>query len=151
MGESSLSRLSTQAAKTSAGRFGGDPSSADSRHFGRLAWFTNQKPVRRLPTGLPPFVQLRESKGGVYTAAPGFLVEVIALTERTRIQTAASSYARPHLHEELHRPVPDFHHDPRYAGDIHRADMAWAIYAACRGIPEQQIRDEILHARTRWY
>jgi len=139
--------LSTQAAKELARRFGGDPSSADWRHFGRLAGFTNQKLVRRLPTGLPPFVQLRESRGGVYTAAPGFLVEVIALAERTRIQTAASSHARPHLHEELHRPVSDFHHDPRYAGDLHRADMAWAIYAACRGIPEQQIRDEILHAR----
>jgi hypothetical protein len=25
--------------------------------------------------------------------------------------------------------------------------MAWAIYAVCRGVPEQQIRDEILHAR----
>src|SRR5260370_23165615 len=139
--------FSTQAAKELARRFGGDPSSADWRHFGRLAGFTNQKLARRLPTGLPPFVQLREGRGGVYTAAPGFLVEVIALAERTRIQTAASSHARPHLHEELHRPVSDFHHDPRYAGDLHRADMAWAIYAACRGIPEQQIRDELLHAR----
>jgi hypothetical protein len=25
--------------------------------------------------------------------------------------------------------------------------MAWALHAASRGLPEQQIRDEILHAR----
>ena len=44
--------FSTQAAKELARRFGGDPSSADWRHFGRLAGFTNQKPKRRLQTGL---------------------------------------------------------------------------------------------------
>ena len=42
--------FSTQAAKELARRFGGDPSSADWRHFGRLAGFTNQKPNRRLQT-----------------------------------------------------------------------------------------------------
>jgi hypothetical protein len=136
--------LSTQTAKELARRFGGDPSSADWRHFGRLAGFTNQKPGRRLPTGLPPFVQLRESTGGVYTAAPEFLEELIAIAERSRLQTAASAHPPTHPHEELHRPVSDFHHDPRYAGDLHRADMAWAIYAASHGVPEQQIRDEIL-------
>jgi hypothetical protein len=99
------------------------------------------------PTGLPPFVQLRESRGGVYTAAPEFLDEVIALAERSALRTAASAHPRLHPHEELHRPVSDFHRDPRYEGDLHRADMAWAIYAASRGVPEQQIRDEILHAR----
>ena len=35
---------STRAAKQLVERFGGDPSSADWRHFGRLAGFTNPKP-----------------------------------------------------------------------------------------------------------
>jgi len=139
--------LSTLAAKDLARRFGGDLSSADWRHFGRLAGFTNQKPGRRLPTGLPPFVQLRQSRGGVYTVAPEFIEQVIALAERSRLRTAASAEPQTHSHEELHRVVSDFHRDPRYAGDLHRADMAWAIYAASRGVPEHQIRDEILHAR----
>jgi hypothetical protein len=139
--------LSTQAAKELARRFDGDPSSADWRHFGRMAGFTNQKPERRLPTGLPPFVQLRESRGGLYTAAAEFMQQVIALVERGRLQTAASADAQLHPHEELNRLVSDFHRDPRYAGDLHRADMAWAIYAASRGVPQQRIRDEILHAR----
>ena len=45
------------------------------------------------------------------------------------------------------RSLSDFHADSRYSGDLHRADMAWALHAASRGLPEQQIRDEILHAR----
>jgi len=139
--------LSTQAAKELARRFGGDPSSADWRHFGRLAGFTNQKPGRRLPTGLPPFVQLRQSWAGVYTTAAEFLEQVIALAERSRLRTPASAHPQPHPHVQLHRAVSDFHQDPRYAGDLHRADMAWAIYAASRGVPEQRIRDAILHAR----
>jgi hypothetical protein len=53
-----LSRaLSTQAAKELARRFRADPSSADWRHFGRLAGFANQKPHRRLANGLAPLRQ----------------------------------------------------------------------------------------------
>ena len=61
--------FSTQAAKELARRFGGDPSSADWRHFGRLAGFTNQKPKRRLRNGLAPFVRLHRSEGSTYDAA----------------------------------------------------------------------------------
>jgi RepB DNA-primase from phage plasmid len=38
-----------------------DRASADWRHVGRLAGFTNQKPQRRLPSGLPPWVKLRHA------------------------------------------------------------------------------------------
>ena len=53
---------------------------------------------------------------------------------------------RPRIDDSV-RSLSDFHADPRYSGDLHRADMAWALHAASRGLPEQQIRDEILHAR----
>ena len=36
--------------------------------------------------------------------------------------------------------------DPRYGWDLHRADMAWALHAASRGL-SNKIRDEILHPR----
>ena len=65
--------FSTQAAKELARRFGGDSSSADWRHFGRLAGFTNQKPKRRLRNGLQPFVRLHECEGRLYGAAREFL------------------------------------------------------------------------------
>ena len=46
----------TVAAKILAEKFGGDPNSADWRHFGRLAGFTNPKPHYRLPNGLFPLL-----------------------------------------------------------------------------------------------
>src|ERR1700691_4604886 len=65
--------MSSCAAKELAKRFGGDLSSADWRHFGRLAGFTNQKPERLLRNGLAPFACLRESDGRIYDAAREFL------------------------------------------------------------------------------
>ena len=139
--------FSTQAAKELARRFGGDPSSADWRHFGRLAGFTNQKPKRRLQTGLPPFVRLHECEGRTYTAAREFLEEVKSLAEKASAERSAWTTSRSTSTEDSVRPLTEFHRDPRYGGDMHRADMAWALHAASRGLPEQQIRDEILHAR----
>jgi hypothetical protein len=33
------------------------------------------------------------------------------------------------------RPLDEFHRDPHYAGDLHRAAMAWARHAAGMGFP----------------
>src|SRR5713101_663462 len=46
-----------------AKQFGGDLSSADWRHFGRLAGFTNRKPERLLQNGLAPYARLRQCEG----------------------------------------------------------------------------------------
>jgi hypothetical protein len=45
------------------------------------------------------------------------------------------------------RPLAEFHRDPRYAGDLHRADMAWARHAAATGLPAGEIRAAIMAAR----
>ncbi|MGB6088514.1 MAG: DNA-primase RepB domain-containing protein [Candidatus Binataceae bacterium] len=139
--------FSTHAAKELARRFGGDPSSADWRHFGRLAGFTNQKPNRRLRTGLPPFVRLHECEGLAYRAAREFLEEVKSLVHEAGTECSPRTICGTASEENSVRPLPEFHGDPRYSGDLHRADMAWALHAASRGLPEQQIRDEILHGR----
>jgi hypothetical protein len=139
--------FSTQAAKELARRFGGDLSSADWRHFGRLAGFTNQKPNRRLQTGLPPFGRLHECEGHTYSAAREFLEEVKSLATTFSVERTAWTTAGFSSTEDSVRPLVEFHRNPRYDGDMHRADMAWAVHAASRGLPKQQIRDEILHAR----
>src|SRR6202162_44381 len=64
---------STRAAKQLAERFGGDLSSADCRHFGRLAGFTNPKPERQLPSGMRPFARLRSATGRIYSKAAEFV------------------------------------------------------------------------------
>jgi hypothetical protein len=140
-------KTSTWAAKELAKRFGGDPSSADWRHFGRLAGFTNRKPERRLENGLAPFVRLRQCVGRTYDAAKEFVEEVKSLVEKARAQRVARTTSGSTSIENRVRPLAEFHGAPRYAGDLHRADMAWALHAASHGLSEQQIRDELLHAR----
>jgi len=43
----------------------GDCATTDWRHLGRLAGFTNQKPQRRLPSGVAPWVKLRRATPGL--------------------------------------------------------------------------------------
>lgn len=139
--------LSTQVAKELARRFVGDPSSADWRHFGRLAGFTNQKPGRRLGDELPPFVRLREWSGRIYDQAEDFLTQVAALVATTRTERQARRASRSFIQDGSIRRLADFHSDFRYGDDLHRADMAWALYASSRGLSEAQIETEILSAR----
>jgi len=141
---------STRAAKLLAGRYGGDLGSADWRHFGRLAGFTNPKPSRQLASGLQPFARLLEASGQVYRQAPVFIAEVrAALTGETvtvgggaedRVGQGAPD--RPPL-----KPLAEFHSDARYAGDLHRADLAWARHAAAMGLSASEIRAAIMEAR----
>jgi hypothetical protein len=49
--------------------------------------------------------------------------------------------------EPLLRSLAEFHRDPRYAGDLHRADMAWARHAAAMGVSAAEIRAELMRAR----
>jgi hypothetical protein len=140
--------MSTSAAKELATRFGGDLSSADWRHFGRLAGFTNPKAERVLPNGLAPYVHVRQCEGATYDAAHAFLEEVISIADKARGERAARATYRSTPNESPVRPLAEFHGDGRYHGDLHRADMAWALHAASRGLSERQIRHEILHARN---
>lgn len=138
--------LSTRVAKELASRFGGDPSSADWRHFGRLAGFTNQKPHRRLGNGLAPFVRLKKSTGLIYRSA-GEFVEAVAESASGSTEETQHRPQRPISPRTDLRPLAEFHADPRYGGDLHRADMAWALHAGSRGLSEEEIEAEILHAR----
>jgi hypothetical protein len=140
--------VSTQVAKELARRFGGDPSSADWRHFGRLAGFTNQKPERRLQNGLPPFVQLHECEGRTYPAARKFLEDVTLLAQEELAKRRSGPRSRPFPIENSSNSLASFHADPRYGGDLHRADLAWALCAAARSLSKQQIREQILNGRN---
>jgi len=137
--------FSTQAAKELARRFGGDPSSADWRHFGRLAGFTNQKAERLLQNGQAP--RLRQWEGRVYDATEEFFGKLKSLAEKAVAERASRVTARPTANGNPVQSFSEFHRSAHYDGDLHRADVAWALHAASRGFSEQQIRDEILGAR----
>lgn len=139
--------MSTRAAKALAERFGGDASSADWRHFGRLAGFTNPKPERRLPSGQRPFARLRSATGRVYAPAGRFLTEIAESTEPVTVRDEAPPRRRRKRRHTGIKPLSEFHADSAYGGDLHRADMAWAKHAAGRGLTLQQIMDELLNGR----
>lgn len=149
----------TRAAQLLATRFGGDPGSADWRHFGRLAGFTNPKPERRLASGLQPFARLVEANGRVYGRAATFLAEI-----RLDLAREAAGGARELAGSEDPRAtdggvgedasmsaplrsLKEFHRDPRFGGDLHRADLAWARHAAAMGLSAGEIRATLLQAR----
>ena len=57
--------IATAVARQLAQQYGGDPASADWRHVGRLAGFTNQKLIRRSLRGYGPWVQILHARAGL--------------------------------------------------------------------------------------
>jgi RepB DNA-primase from phage plasmid len=62
--------VATAIARQLARAYGGDLASADWRHLGRLAGFTNQKPLRHQGNGYAPWVQLVQAQAGFATGGP---------------------------------------------------------------------------------
>ncbi len=137
-------RLSTFAARLLASRFGGDLASADWRHYGRLAGFTNRKDKYRKTDGTFPYVRLHEATRAVYSKAITFLAEVKALyeAEQSRLPPPGSlqpwSLCRSNL-----KSINDFRAKPIYAGDQTRVDLAYAVYALAHGVPESDARNAL--------
>jgi RepB DNA-primase N-terminal domain/RepB DNA-primase C-terminal helical domain len=141
----------TRTAKLLAQRYGGDLGSADWRHFGRLAGFTNPKPNRRLASGLQPFARLLGASGQIYQQAPLFIAEVRAAMAGEPVSKTGGSDTQgigqgaPELPPL--RSLAEFQNDSRYGGDLHRADLAWARHAAAMGLSASEIRAAIMEAR----
>ncbi|MBW4473952.1 MAG: MobA/MobL family protein [Stenomitos rutilans HA7619-LM2] len=74
----------TAAAKILAERYGGDPNSADWRHFGRLAGFTNQKGIHTRADGNQPYVLLESYHGKIAVNAQKLLTEADKRLEATK-------------------------------------------------------------------
>jgi hypothetical protein len=65
--------VATAIARQLAHTYGGDLGSADWRHLGRLAGFTNQKPRRRLLSGRAPWVRVVHTMAGFARNASALL------------------------------------------------------------------------------
>lgn len=95
--------LATQIARHLAQLYHGDRASADWRHVGRLAGFTNQKPQRRLPNGWPPWVRLHtaqiclaSNRGALVAVALRPAPQPTATNKKTRSSITAPPSARDH-------------------------------------------------------
>jgi hypothetical protein len=75
----------TAAAKILAERYGGDLNSADWRHYGRLAGFTNRKGVHTQADGKQPYVLLDSYHGKPAVNAQKLLQEARKRIETTRL------------------------------------------------------------------
>jgi hypothetical protein len=138
--------LSTAVAKALARRFHGDLGSADWRHFGRLAGFTNRKEKYRQPDGHLPYVHLIEAAGAAYPQAADFVARV-ERELKTQIRQAED---RRKLFRQVQghsgtttKQIEDFRNDPRYGGAQSRSDLAYAVYALDHGVPEGTVRAAI--------
>ena len=136
--------LSTFAARLLASRFGGDPASADWRHYGRLAGFTNRKDKYRRKDGTFPYVRLHEATGAVYSKAVVFLAEVRTLYESEHSKPPPpASFRRASLWRCSLKSIEDFRAKPIYDGDQTRVDLAYAVYALAHGVPENTAREAL--------
>lgn len=81
--------LRKEAARDLAKTYGGDPMSADARHYGRLAGFTNQKEKYRDEGGRQPYVLARETGGKEAIKGPELIQQAHArIEERARVVEA---------------------------------------------------------------
>ena len=136
--------LSTFAARMLASRFGGDPASADWRHYGRLAGFTNRKDKYRRKDGTFPYVRLHEATGAVYSKAVAFVAEVRTQYESEQSEPRPPVYfRRQSLFRSNLKSIKDFRAKPNYAGDHTRTDLAYAVYALAHGIAECEVRTAV--------
>lgn len=140
---------STAVAKALASRFGGDPSSADHRHFGRLVGFTNRKPKHQRPDGKYPFVRIIEATGIRAPESAALIAQVRAdlavvreAEEASRLAHRAAATRTIPAGSRL-KTIEQFWESPAYGGDQHRADLAYATYALARGVSVQEIESAI--------
>ncbi|MCL6509820.1 MAG: RepB family DNA primase [Anaerolineae bacterium] len=135
--------VSTAAARLCAEKFEGDLGSADWRHFGRLAGFTNRKLKYQMDSGHFPFVKLREHSGQQYDQRKELIQQAEGVIARQRAIEQQRREAWQNRQATVDRQgvkgIDDFRGDPRYGGDNTRVDLAYATYAVARGVPLHEI------------
>ena len=77
--------VATAIGRQLARTYGGDSASADWRHLGRLAGFTNQKPERRLPDGWLFWVKVVHARPGLAPKAGALLAAARQAPAPTRL------------------------------------------------------------------
>ena len=126
-----------EAAQGLARHYGGDPNSADSRHYGRLAGFTNQKP-QYSRDGRQPYVLAHDCPGKLATAAPEFLklidqhLDNIASQRERENRLVALEAAMPGSYGSQNDPVKEYQRQAqrlmlRYGKEADFSRLDWMI------------------------
>ena len=146
------------AAKIVAKHFGGDKGSADWRHYGRLAGFTNRKPTRRQKNGYAPFVQHNVQAGHmIASSGPGLLAaarEELAMEKIRRakaIDDAAVKKAKVEQRQALRRMqgtdvfsyVAEARERLRKGEDESSTDFSAALSALRKGFDREDVKEAL--------
>ncbi len=105
-----------------ASEYDADPASADSRHYGRLAGFTNRKDKHTTRAGYQPWVLLRESKGKTATAGPALVQQA-----GQQIEQAQRQQEKARRLASLELPERQLSRHRRTALDEYRSEMAGLV------------------------
>lgn len=85
-------KTATLIAKTLASQYEADPNSADWRHFGRLAGFTNRKPIHTTENGRNPWVLAHEAPGKVAERGLELVQKAIVQVDRqSRVEASKTA------------------------------------------------------------
>lgn len=136
-------------ARKLAREYDADPASADSRHYGRLAGFTNRKDKYTSRTGYQPWVLCRESSGKSATAGPELMQQagqVLDSIERRQERTARlAEITAPQSVRRYRRSVVDDYRSEmaglvkRYGDDLSKCDFIAAMKLASKGREPDEI------------
>lgn len=143
-------------ARKLAREYDADPGSADSRHYGRLAGFTNRKDKHTTRTGYQPWVLLRESKGKTATAGPELMQQagqVLDSIKRQQERTArlAEITAPRSVRRYRRSAVDDYRSEmaglvKRFGDDLSKCDFIAAMKLASKGREPDEIAKAMAEA-----
>jgi DNA primase RepB-like protein len=141
--------IATAIARQLAREYHGDPASADWRHLGRLAGFTNQKPARLTGRGYAPWVRILHAQPALAPNATALLESAMNLWQpaghptvrplsnsRTASISAAKASAIYHHYVRLWRITQRF---PRPDWSI--VDLWVAKHLLSLGMPSTDVQD----------
>jgi len=149
--------VATAICKNIAFQYGGDTNSADWRHYGRLAGFTNQKPVHIQENGRYPFVLLSDSNGELSTRANDLIAEAIVkheqrVKEQKERQAKAAATLAKTSRGQAGRDSPGEYFRKQLSGlrrrygvnlDASKADWMIVLKMIAIGYSEPQIREAL--------
>lgn len=150
-------KLATEVATMLAKEYGGDPNSADWRHFGRLAGLTNAKPHHKDGNGRSPYVLAHDSGGKVAPAGLALVQQAAqrvrdreaSIERQSRIEATQTAPERTNGRD----PIQTYRHGLKalYARfgasmDVSKADYMIGVDMVRRGFKPEQIGQAIEQA-----
>ncbi|WP_349355932.1 DNA-primase RepB domain-containing protein [Escherichia coli] len=141
-------------ARELAREYDADPASADSRHYGRLAGFTNRKD-KHTSNGYQPWVLCRESSGQIATAGPELMQQagqVLDSIKRRQEKARRLEGIEAGPKRSYRRDAVDDYRSEmaglikRYGDDLSRCDFIAAMKLASNGREPDEIAKAMAEA-----